>query len=75
VQNFPITPGARQIFEVDIDLIITSCGMSVPFFDYKDERGQLNNWAEKKGTEGLNDYWLEKNKLSLDGRPTGIIKE
>ena len=75
VQKFPTTPGARQIFELDIDLVITSCGMAVPFFDYKEERGQLNNWAEKKGTEGLNDYWLEKNKLSLDGKPTGITGE
>ncbi len=75
VQKFPATPGARQIFELDIDLIITSCGMAVPFFDYKEERSQLNSWAEKKGSEGLNDYWLEKNRLSLDGKPTGIIEE
>jgi len=75
VQKFPATPGARQIFELDIDLIITSCGMAVPFFDYKEERSQLNNWAKKKGAEGLNDYWLEKNRLSLDGKPTGIIEE
>ena len=75
VQNFPTTPGARQIFELDIDLVITSCGMAVPFFDYRSERGQLNNWAEKKGVDGLSDYWLEKNKLSLDGKPTGITEE
>ena len=75
VQKFPATPGARQIFELDIELIITSYGMAVPFFDYKEERSQLNNWAEKKGSEGLNDYWLEKNRLSLDGKPTGIIEE
>ena len=74
IQNFPATPGARQIFELDIDLIITSCGMAVPFFDYKKERSQLNNWADKKGADGLADYWLEKNQISLDGKPTGIIK-
>ena len=75
IQNFPATPGARQIFELDIDLILTSCGMAVPFYDYREERNQLNNWAEKKGAMGLSDYWLEKNKLSLDGKPTGITVE
>ena len=75
IQNYPATPGARQIFELDIDLILTSCGMAVPFYDYREERNQLNNWAEKKGDMGLSDYWLEKNKLSLDGKPTGITVE
>ncbi len=74
IQNFPENPGARQIFDLDIDLVVTSCGMGVPYYDYKEERSQLNNWAENKGVDGLNDYWLEKNKLSLDGKPTGITK-
>ncbi len=75
IQNFPATPGARQIFEQDIDLIVTSCGMAVPYFDYKEERNHLNSWAKKKGSEGLSDYWTEKNRFSLDGKPTGITEE
>ncbi|MBW9337009.1 pyridoxamine 5'-phosphate oxidase family protein, partial [Herbaspirillum sp. RU 5E] len=35
---FPTFPGTRQIFVVDVDLVQTSCGMAVPFFDYRDER-------------------------------------
>jgi len=66
-------PGARQVFDVAIDLVQTSCGMGVPMFGYAGEREQLLNWAVKKGENGLRDYWREKNQLSLDGRPTNIV--
>ncbi len=69
---FPALPGARQIFDVTIELVQKSCGMSVPFFDYSGERDQLNRWALKKGEEGIRDYWLEKNQRSIDGLPTRI---
>jgi len=65
-------PGARQIFDLNIDLVQTSCGMAVPLYDYVEERQQLNNWASKKGAAGIKKYWLEKNQLSLDGKPTYI---
>ncbi len=71
-QNFPDLAGTRQIFDIEIDLVQTSCGMSVPFFDYKEERNQLNDWAVKKGEEGIKDYWIEKNEYSIDGIPTHI---
>lgn len=74
-QHFPDTPGARQIFDLQIDLVQTSCGMAVPFFDYVDEREQLTNWATNKGEEGIKNYWKEKNQLSLDGKPTGIAEK
>ena len=65
-------PGARQIFDLSVDLVQTSCGMSVPAFDYVEEREQLNNWATKKGDAGIKEYWLGKNQVSLDGKPTHI---
>ncbi len=71
--HFPILPGARQIFDVAVDLVQTSCGMAVPFFDYIGEREQLNEWARKKGTDGIREYWNDKNRISLDGAPTGIV--
>ena len=46
-------PGARQVFDLTVDLVQTSCGMAVPRFDYVDERQQLNNWASKKGSAGI----------------------
>ena len=66
-------PGARQIFDLSVDLVQTSCGMAVPFFDYANEREQLKSWAEKKGQDGLKAYWEEKNQQSIDGKPTHIV--
>jgi hypothetical protein len=68
-------PGARQVFDLAIDLVQTSCGMAVPFFDYIEEREQLRNWAVKKGEEGLKEYWQEKNQVSLDGKLTNIMSK
>lgn len=65
-------PGARQIVDGEIDLVQTSCGYAVPFFDYVEDRPTLFDWAERKGEEGLRDYRAEKNALSLDGLPTGM---
>jgi hypothetical protein len=67
--------GARQLFDVSIDLVQTSCGMAVPFFDYQQEREQLNDWAMKKGEDGIRQYWHDKNQLSLDGEPTFIVEK
>jgi hypothetical protein len=72
---FDPLPGARQIFILDIDLVQTSCGMAVPFYDYVGDREQLNNWAEKKGQAGIEEYWREKNVVSIDGQESGIIKK
>ena len=67
---FPAIPGARQIFDLNINLVQTSCGMAVPLYDYVGEREQLNTWAAKKGPEGIKAYWEERNRVSLDGKPT-----
>jgi hypothetical protein len=71
---FPPLPGARQIMLMEIDLVQTSCGAGVPLFDYRGDRDALPQWAEKKGTEGIRDYWDKKNRISLDGKATGIIE-
>ncbi len=74
-RHFNLLPGTRQIFVLDIDLVQTSCGLGVPFFDYQGERGKLIDWANDRGPEGIHEYWGRKNSLSLDGRPTGIFPE
>lgn len=71
---FDPLPGARQIYELNIDLVQSSCGMAVPFFDYAGEREQLRDWAVKKGEDGVKDYWLQKNTQSIDGIETYIEK-
>ncbi len=70
VENFTVYPNSRQIIVAEIDLVGTSCGFGVPFFEYLGERSILFDWAEKKGEAGLADYILEKNRVSLDGLPT-----
>jgi len=66
-------PGARQIFDVAIDLVQTSCGMSVPYLDYIEDRELLNEWASKKGEAKIKQYWQDKNQLSIDGLETHIM--
>jgi len=72
---FDPLPGARQIFDLSIDLVHTSCGMAVPYFDFAGEREELTAWAEKKGPEGLRKYWREKNRTTIDGKETHIVEK
>jgi hypothetical protein len=68
----PDQPGARQIIDVTIDLVQSSCGFAVPFMDFRDDRPVLKKWAEDKGPEGLRTYWDTRNRETIDGLPTGI---
>lgn len=70
--HLPDLPGARQIVEVSVALVQSSCGYAVPFLDFRAERPTLKSWAEGKGEDGLRAYWAEKNTATLDGQPTGI---
>lgn len=72
---FDPLPGARQIFDLNIDLVQTSCGMAVPLFDFAGEREQLNNWAEKQGEVGIREYWRRSNQKTIDGIDTGIVEK
>lgn len=65
-------PGARQIIVLAVDLVQTSCGYGVPLLEYRAERPGLIRWAETKGEDGLAAYRQEKNRVSLDGLPTGV---
>lgn len=69
---FPKQAGVRQVIVMDVDLVHTSCGYGVPLYEYRGERPLLNDWLEKKGEDGIRDYWESKNSISLDGKPTGI---
>lgn len=71
--HFTPSVGARQIFVLDVDLVQTSCGFAVPFFEFSGNRDTLTKWAEDRGDQGIQDYWTEKNQSSLDGLPTRIL--
>ena len=74
MSQFTELPGARQIFVLSIETAQTSCGMSIPYFEYLGEREQLNDWAKDKGEEGIKTYWEERNQTSIDGLPTNILE-
>ncbi|WP_018862206.1 MULTISPECIES: pyridoxamine 5'-phosphate oxidase family protein [unclassified Thioalkalivibrio] len=70
---FPEHPGTRQIVDVEIHRIQTSCGFGVPEGELR-PRATLTEWSERKGPEGLKRYWEEKNAVSIDGLDTPLGK-
>ena len=66
---------ARQYVDFKIDLVQTSCGFGVPFYDFVQERDNMDRWLATKDEDGIEDYWREKNQVSVDGQPTHIIEE
>ncbi|MGL4490618.1 MAG: pyridoxamine 5'-phosphate oxidase family protein [Rhizobiaceae bacterium] len=73
---FPQMAGSRQIFELDIDLVQTSCGTGVPVMQFVSERGptELLPFYENMGEDGVRAYWKRKNVVSIDGKETGIFE-
>jgi len=71
-KHFPNHLGSRQIFDMTIEMVQTSCGYGVPEFEFKNDRTLLHDWCVRKGEQGLVDYKLEKNVKSIDGKPTGL---
>jgi hypothetical protein len=73
-KNFPAMASSRQIFELEIDLVQTSCGTGVPLMEFKAERGpsEMLPFYEDMGEEGVRAYWKRKNSRSIDGKCTGI---
>lgn len=67
--RFEDMPGARAIIEIEIERLSTSCGYSVPFLEFKEERPTLTQWAARKSPAELVAYRAEKNTTSIDGLP------
>jgi hypothetical protein len=70
-----IHPATRQIIVATVHKVQTSCGYSVPLYDYLGERDHAYKWAANKGPDGLIQYRHEKNRQSLDGLPTALYQE
>lgn len=66
--------GARQIYDMSVEMVQTSCGYAVPFFDNPRERDTLTKWSDDKGEDGILAYWDEKNRATIDGADTGIFE-
>ena len=72
--RFPVMAGSRQIFDLEIELVQTSCGTGVPLMSVVKQRGpeELLPFYADMGPEGVQAYWQRKNKISLNGKPTGM---
>lgn len=71
-KHFEMSISVRQIIVADIYKVQTSCGYGVPLYTYEGERDIHQKWSENKGIEGLRDYMLTNNMVSLDGLPTKL---
>lgn len=72
IGRFPPMVEARNIFDLSVDMVQTSCGFGVPFFQYTEQRPLMESWATNKGAEGLAAYQQKTNLVSIDGLPTGL---
>jgi hypothetical protein len=74
IDLFPASNASRQIFILDIAVVQSSCGMSVPYFDYQEDRELLADWSERQGEAGIEAYWADKNQESIDGFESKIVE-
>ncbi|KAK4235743.1 hypothetical protein C8A03DRAFT_46178 [Achaetomium macrosporum] len=72
-----VIPASRSIIIVKVHQVASSCGMSVPFYEFKSFRTALNEqfakrvekWARDNSGDSLEKYWALKNSFSVDGLP------
>jgi predicted pyridoxine 5'-phosphate oxidase superfamily flavin-nucleotide-binding protein len=67
--RFPPRVGARTVVRVAVEQVSTSCGYAVPFMTFAGERPTLDEWADRRGADGITTYQAEKNATSIDGLP------
>lgn len=65
--KFPEYPGIRSIIVSDLFRIADSCGWSIPFYDYREERQQLLRYAASFDEEQLLQKHRDNCSHSLDG--------
>lgn len=73
--HFPPSHGARQIYDMQVDMLQTSCGYAVPFYTHDGPRDVLARWADDKGPDGIETYWKDRNQETIDGMPTHILAD
>lgn len=77
IEDFPEIAGSRQVFDLSIDLVQTSCGTGVPIMPFESNRAEkeLVPFYEQMGPDGVKEYWKRKNTHTIDGEPTGIFDD
>ncbi|HTW33373.1 MAG TPA: pyridoxamine 5'-phosphate oxidase family protein [Rhizomicrobium sp.] len=69
---FPAFERARNVVVVHVTRAADSCGWGVPFFEFKQERDQLQRWIAAKPYEEWVERRYDSNALSIDGLP-GLV--
>ena len=69
----PVSVGVRSIIVAEAERISDSCGYGVPLMAFSGHRPNMDEWAERRGRDGIRDYWADKNAASLDGLP-GVVE-
>ncbi len=68
-QHFTLLPGTRQIFDIAVESVQTSCGYGVPFMGFERERHTLvKHHANADPQEWAGKY--KRRRESIDGLPT-----
>jgi hypothetical protein len=52
--------GAKQFFQLNIELVQKLCCIAVPFYEYKGERESLIKCANSRNRDGIEEYWKKK---------------
>ena len=65
--KFPEYPGTRSVIVSDLFRIADSCGWSIPFYDYREERQQLLRYAASFDEQRLLQKHRDNCAHSLDG--------
>ena len=68
-EHFTVLPGTRQIFDIAVESVQTSCGWGVPYMEYQAERPTL----QKAHAQSNPQEWEAKiaaRTTSIDGLPT-----
>ena len=66
--HFELLPGTRQIFDIAVETVQTSCGWGVPFMQFDGERATLTKYHAQADGEA----WVAKAQgrtSSIDGLP------
>jgi len=77
ISQFPDLAGSRQIFNMTIDSLQTSCGTGVPVMEFVENRAteELLPFYEEMGPKGVEEYWRRKNVQTIDGFDTGLFED
>lgn len=68
-QSFTLLPGTRQIFDIAVESVQTSCGWGVPFMELQSERETLKK-AHRQSDPAEWEAKAASRVSSIDGLPT-----